>query len=63
MLRRADFQENFILMTFEAIQYKFKMSDIKRLRHNSSSFFKKRHNFVFCTSYFYLRHLNHCSVL
>ena len=39
MLRRADFQENFILMTFEAIQYKFKMSDIKRLRHNSSSFF------------------------
>ena len=36
MLRRADFQENFILMTFKAIQYKFKMSDIKRLRHNSS---------------------------
>ena len=44
MLRRADFQENFILMTFKAIQYKFKMSDIKRLRHNSSHkqiFFKK----------------------
>ena len=44
MLRRADFQENFILMTLKAIQYKFKMSDIKRLRHNSSHnqfFFKK----------------------
>lgn len=44
MLRCADFQENFILMTFKAIQYKFKMSDIKRLRHNSSHkqfFFKK----------------------
>lgn len=44
ILRRADFQENFILMTFKAIQYKFKMSDIKRLRHNSSHkqiFFKK----------------------
>lgn len=65
MLRRADFQKNFILMTFKAIQYKFKMSDIKRLRHNSSHkqiFFKKRHNFVFCTSYFYLRLLNQCSV-
>ena len=45
MLRRADFQKNFILMTFKAIQYKFKMSDIKRLRHNSSHkqiFFKKK---------------------
>ena len=44
MLRRADFQENFVLMTFKAIQYKFKMSDIKWLRHNSSHkqiFFKK----------------------
>ena len=44
MLRRADFLENFILMTLKAIQYKFKMSDIKRLRHNSSHkqfFFKK----------------------
>lgn len=66
MLRRADFQKNFILMTFKAIQYKFKMSDIKRLRHNSSHkqiFFKKRHNFVFCTSYFYLRKLNQCIFL